>query len=191
MKKILSPVFNTLLALPLLWALAAPAGAWELAGSKQISVLTRDQQRIPIGTVDFTPDAQGGAHFTLSMDHSQFHDHFLSMKEFKFLVSPDEVLCHVPYPYRQPGQVSANDFAWLEHSLLFLYKQPRDFGAKLWNGLYFRLARDGDGLVGLPQAVDLNLISAPPDDLNTPPYNAGTRDDVAPGSHWIAQIQIR
>ena len=190
MRLMFSPfALTTALALGLL--LAAPAQAWELAGSKQISVLTRDQQRLAIGTVDFLPDAQGGARFTLHMDHALFHDHFLSMKEFKCLESPDEVLCHVPYPYRQPGQVSATDFAWLEHSLLFLFKQPRDFGAKLWNGLYFRLARDADGLVGRPQAVDLNLISAPPDDLNTPPYDANTRDDVAEGSHWITQIQIR
>jgi hypothetical protein len=101
------------------------------------------------------------------------------------------VLCHVPYPYKHPGTVSGSDFAWLEHSLLFLYKQPRDFGAKLWNGLYFRLQADAEGLVGLPQAVDLNLISAPPDDLATPPYHAGLRDDVPPSAHWIERLVIR
>jgi hypothetical protein len=174
-----------------LLALSPPGRAWELSGTQTITAVTRDQQRIPIGQVVFTPGARGSARFTLSMDHSRFADHFLSMKEFKCLEGGDEVLCHVPYPYKTPSTVSAGDFAWLEHSLLFLYKQPRDFGAKLWNGLYFRLQRDADGLVGLPQAVDLNLISAPPDDLNTPPYNANLRDDVPAGAHWIERLVIR
>jgi hypothetical protein len=104
----------------------------------------------------------------------------------------------VPYPYKNPAVVSASaptqpvgDYAWLEHQLLFLFKQPRDFGAKLWNGLYFHLEPDGQGLVGRPQAVDLNLISAPPDDLQTPPYSPQLRDAVASGSHWIDHLLIR
>jgi hypothetical protein len=174
-----------------LLVLAPLTQAWELAGSKTISVVTRDQQRIAIGTIDFKPAANGSIAFTVTIDHSRFTDHFLSMKEFKCLEGGNEVLCHVPYPYKNPSTVSGTDFAWLEHQLLFLYQQPRDFGAKLWNGLYFRLARDDAGLVGLPQAVDLNHISAPPDDLLTPPYNAGLRDDVPAGAHWIERLVIR
>ncbi len=87
--------------------------------------------------------------------------------------------------------VRAGDFAWLEHHLLFLYKQPRDFGAKLWNGVYYRLVQDAQGLMGLPQAVDLNLISAPPDDLTTPPYGREQRDDLTDGARWIARLLIR
>jgi hypothetical protein len=45
--------------------------------------------------------------------------------------------------------------------------------------------------VGLPQAVDLNQISAPPDDLLTPPFGVPDRTDVAPGSHWIERLVIR
>ena len=172
-------------------ALCPLAGAWELSGSKTISAVTREQQLVPIGTVTFAPAANGAIAFALRMEHGRFADHFLSMKEFKCLEGAGEVLCHVPYPYKTPGTVSATDFAWLEHSLLFLYKQPRDFGAKLWNGLYFRLQPDAQGLVGLPQAVDLNLISAPPDDLSTPPYNTSLRDDVPEGAHWIERLVIR
>ena len=182
---------HRLLVLTFLLILAPLAHAWELSGIKAISALTRDQQIIPIGSVEFKPLAQGTTGFTLTMDHTRFSDHFLSMKEFKCLESAQEVLCHVPYPYKHSGTVSDKDYAWLEHSLLFLFKQPRDFGAKLWNGLYFRMERDEAGLVGLPQAVDLNLISAPPDDLFTPPYNASLRDDVAPGAHWISRLLIR
>ena len=177
-----------------LGALTLPlsASAWELAGTKTISLHEQGGQAIPIGTVTFRPEGRRTA-FVISLDHARFKDFFLSMKEFKCLQGPNEVLCHVPYPYQNPGTVRPGDTAWLEHQLLFLFKQPRDFGAKLWNGLYFRLQPDADGLglVGLPQAVDLNLISAPPDDLLTPPYNASLRDDVAAGSHWIERLLIR
>ena len=179
----------TLLLLLLAWGPAARA--WELSGRKDITAVTRDQQRIALGSVLFTPQADGSVRFSVDMDYRPFVDHFLSMKEFKCLQGPDEVLCHVPYPYKNPGTVRAGDYAWLEHQMLFLFKQPRDFGAKLWNGLYFRLEQGADGLVGLPQAVDLNLISAPPDDLLTPPYSAGLRDEVPPGAHWIERLLIR
>jgi hypothetical protein len=181
------------------------AQTWELSGRKTVSAVTRDQQLIPLGTVLFTPQAGGRSSFVLSMEYSPFVDHFLSMKEFKCLQGPDEVLCHVPYPYKNPATVSSTphtaaqatpnapsgDYAWLEHQLLFLFKQPRDFGAKLWNGLYFHFEPDAQGLVGRPQAVDLNLISGPPDDLQTPPYSPQLRDAVASGSHWIDHLLIR
>jgi hypothetical protein len=189
----LIPFLQIVFLLALL-ALSPICRAWDLNGSKTVSAVTRDQQLIPIGKVVFTPVANssnGAIGFTLAMDYERFNDHFLSMKEFKCIEGGNEVMCHVPYPYKTSGLVSATDFAWLEHSLLFLYKQPRDFGAKLWNGLYFRLQRDENGLVGLPQAVDLNLISGPPDDLTTPPYDKGSRDDVPPGAHWIERLVIR
>lgn len=180
-----------LLALLCSAALTLPAQAWELSGRKTISAVTRDQQTIEIGSVDLTPQADGRVLFTLSMDHHRFVDHFLSMKEFKCLQGPDEVLCHVPYPYKNPSSIGSGDYTWLEHQLLFLFKQPRDFGAKLWNGLYFHLEPDAQGLVGRAQAVDLNLISAPPDDLRTPPFGPQLRDNVAAGAHWIDHLLIR
>lgn len=170
---------------------AASAQAWELSGRKTLSAVTREQQHIVLGSVEFTPLGEGRAGIALRMEPGPFVDHFLSMKEFKCLQGPDEVLCHVPYPYKNPAVVSPGDYAWLEHQLLFLFKQPRDFGAKLWNGLYFRLQPDDQGLVGMPQAVDLNLISAPPDHLDTPPYNPALRDEVPEGAHWIERLLIR
>lgn len=187
-------LFPLRLVRPLLLAaslLTAPfAYSWDMAGTHRVSAVTRDDQVLPLGHIDFTPQADGSTLFVLRMETERFTDHFLSMKEFKCLEGP-EVMCHVPYPYRHPGRVTPTNLAWLEHNLLFLFKQPRDFGAKLWNGLYFRFERDADGLVGLPQAIDLNLISAPPDDLTTPPYGTSQRDDVAPGARWISRLIIR
>jgi hypothetical protein len=166
------------------------ATAWELQGTKTLVALTRDQQRLPLGTVVFTPRPDGKITFAVHMDHAKFTDHFLSMKEFKCVEGGGEVSCHVPYPYPNPGTVTATDLRWLEHHLLFLFKLPKEFGAKLWNGLYYRLERTDTGLVGKPQSIDLNLISAPPAQADTPPYRAPLRDDVAAGVRWIDRLVI-
>lgn len=185
-------IARTALALAsiLAWPVVAHAAAWPLEGRKTLTAHTTDGQAIAIGRVDFRPAADGRVAFTLDMDHQRLTDHFLSMKEFKCLGGATELACHVPYPYAQPGTVTERDFAWLEHSLLFLFKKPNEFSAKLWNGLYYRMALTDTGLVGLPQAIDLNRISAPPDNPAVPPYKPAYRDDVAPGARWIEKLTI-
>lgn len=165
--------------------------AWQMEGEKTITAHTRDKQQIVIGTVRFTPLGDGTTGFQLTMNHDKFTDYFLSMKEFKCLGNAVEVTCHVPYPYRHPAKISAGDYAWLEHNLLFLFKLPAEFGAKLWNGLYYKFRLTNNGLVGEPMAIDLNHISAPPDDLSTPPYGAEARDPVPPGARWLESITVQ
>jgi hypothetical protein len=164
--------------------------AWQLDGVKAVVAHTRDKQQVTIGTITFAPQPDGTSSFKLDMDHSKFTDYFLSMKEFKCLASAVEVSCHVPYPYRHPGKVTPTDFSWLEHNLLFLFKLPNEFGAKLWNGMYFKFKLTDSGLVGEPMAIDLNRISAPPDDLNTPTFGPDARDPVPPGARWLESITI-
>ena len=167
-----------------------PAAAQPLAGTRQITLHPRDGAAVALGTVTFTPAADGRSRFALALRHEAFKDFFLSMKEFKCVESPVEIFCHVPYPYPQPGTVSATDFAWLEHSLLFMFKTPSEFGAKLWNGVYFQLAPTDRGLEGRPQAVDLNRISAPPDPPGVPPFRPALRDDIAPAARYFNRLTI-
>jgi hypothetical protein len=178
------------LTLVLFATLSLPVFSWDFIGRKNLIATTRDQQRIPIGSVQFEPRGDGSIAFELAMDHSKFTDHFLSMKEFKCLTGPTEIFCHVPYPYPQPATISARDLSWLEHSLMFLFKLPNEFGAKLWNGVYFRFEATEQGLVGRPQAIDLNRISAPPLISDRPPFGAAFRDDIRPGARWIESLSI-
>ena len=171
-------------------ATPAIAATWDLPGPRTLTAVTQDQQRITLGTVHFDVQPDGSARFAIRMDPARFTDHFLSMKEFKCLEGPAELMCHVPYPDPQPGTVSDGQLAWLEHGLLFLFKRPGEFGAKLWNGLYFQLERTPQGLRGKAQAVDLNRISAPPDRPAVPPYRPALRDEVRPGSRWIETLLI-
>ena len=179
-----------LASLLLAGALALPAGAADLAGSRQVLLHGRDGARIHLGDVAFTPQADGRSGFVLTLRHEPFKDFFLSMKEFKCVESASEVFCHVPYPYPQPGTVSATDLAWLEHALLFMFKTPTEFGARLWNGIYFKLTPTERGFEGRPQAVDLNRISAPPDQPGVPPYRPALRDDIPAGARWFGRLTI-
>jgi hypothetical protein len=163
--------------------------AWELDGTRRLMAHPRGGAPFQIGTVHFAPAEGGHIAFSLALEPARFRDHFLSMKEFKCLEDPAELACHVPYPYAHPGTVTPTDLAWLEHSLLFLYKKPSEFGARLWNGLYFQFELTPTGLKGRPQAVDLNLISAPPERPG-PPYRKALRDDIAPGARWLELLTI-
>jgi hypothetical protein len=181
--------------LALTWTAVAhaqvPASQGSLSGVKSLKLHARDGSSVAIGSVRFTPGADGQVAFVIERDPRAFGDHFLSMREFKCVEGSGEILCHVPYPYPQPGLVSAADLAWLEHSLLFMFKLPSEFGAKLWNGIYFRIQPGPGGtLVGTPQAVDLNLIAAPPARPEVPPFGPARRDDIRPGSRWFERLTI-
>lgn len=154
-----------------------------------ITLHARDGSAVRIGHVDLAAPVDGTRRFGVTMDHAVFTDHFLSMREFKCLPGGSEILCHVPYPYPQPGTLREGDAAWLEHALLFMFKKPSEFGAKLWNGVYWRLQRTERGWRGTPQAVDLNLIGAPPEKPG-PPYPPARRDDMPAGARWFERITI-
>ncbi len=62
--------------------------------------------------------------------------------------------------------------------------------AKRWNGLYLQLEPTEQGLRGMPQAIDLNYLSAPSDTPEQPPYQPELRDEIAPGVRWIEFLSI-
>lgn len=173
-------------------AAAIPAhAAFVFDGKKTVYAVSADGARTPVAALHFEKTEQPGeARFKLDLEVEKFTDFFLSMREFKCLPNEKEITCYVPYPYEQPGTVRADDLRWLEHSLLFFYKTPAEFGANLWNGLYFELKTEGDSLVGMPSAVDLNEISAPPADLSIPPYGEDLRHEMPADARWIRQLVI-
>ena len=164
---------------------------FDLQGTKAVIAQLGQGQEVQIGTVSFEPPSQGKQSFELELDHSKFTDFFLSMREFKCLAGDTEVSCHVPYPYKSPNVISDGNYVWLENRLMFMFKRPNEFGAKLWNGIYFKFAAVGDSLIGVPQAVDLNKIGAPPDDLNEPPYPDQERHETNIAQRLVKALVIR
>lgn len=160
-----------------------------LEGKKQILLVDKQQQEINIGTVEFYPQGES-SRYELHIDHGLFKDYFLSMKEMKCLEGP-ELMCHLSYPYPQPHQVTAEDLSWLSHDLLFMFKKKEEFGANFWNGIYYQMRVQGEQIVGEAQAVDLNLLASPPDDLDTPPMTEHERDEIDQGKRWLPMLLIR
>ena len=167
---------------------AGVAGEAALQGVKDIALHTRDGKTLVIGKVEFTPQGDG-SNFKITFDDKKFRQYFLSMREFK-CVEGEDVLCHVPYPYPSPGRASPNDLSWLEHALIFFYKRPNDYGANMTNGLLYTLKLTPEGLVGVPQSIDLNEIAVPPDDRSVAYYDAAHRYDIGPGARWIVSLTM-
>ena len=46
-------------------------------------------------------------------------------------------------------------------------------------------------IVGEAQAIDLNLLSAPPEDLDTPFYSEDLRDEIERVQRWLPDLEIR
>lgn len=159
-----------------------------LQGEKRITLLDKAGNRTEIARVIFEPVEQG-SRYELTMIREQFQDYFLSMKEMKCLEGP-ELWCHLAYPYEQPRIVTVNDLRWLEHDLLFMFKTPKEFGANFWNGIYYQL-QVVDGMIkGEAQAIDLNALASPPDNLNEPPIGEAERDEVDRDKRWLPMIEI-
>ncbi len=166
----------------------ALAGEPALEGTKDIILHARDGKDIPVGTVTFTPKG-GETAFAIVFDDKKFAQYFLSMREFK-CVEGEDILCHVPYPYASPHTVTPTNLSWLEHALLFIYKRPNDYGARMANGLIYTLKITDKGLVGTPQSIDLDEIAVPPENLSVPYYGAGQRYDIEKGARWIDSLTI-
>ncbi|WP_432696135.1 hypothetical protein ACQUQP_16540 [Marinobacterium sp. YM272] len=177
------------LMLPLALVLHTHAAA-ELAGERQIYLIDRQGMEQAIGSISIEADG-ASYHYRIDLDLSRFKDHFLSMKEMKCLEGP-ELWCYVPYPYDNPRRIAADDLQWLEHDLLFLFKEADTFGARLWNGIYYSLDVSEDGAIrGEARALDLNLIASPPDDLRLPPIGQYDISDFKLESRWLPDIEIR
>ena len=179
----------TLLFVALLFTPASYGSSHAIAGKKQILLLDKQGQEHFIGVVHFKAQ-DGSSHYQLKLDHHHFVDYFLSMKEMKCLEGP-ELWCHLPYPYQQPRTVTQDDLSWLSHDLLFMFKRKNTFGANFWNGIYYDLKVENGVIVGEAQAVDLNLLASPPEDLNQPVMAEAERDEIEREQRWLPDLIIR
>lgn len=160
-----------------------------LQGVKSVSLLDKNGQRTVIGSITFT-QKEDGSEYQLTLEREQFRDYFLSMKEMKCLEGP-ELWCHLAYPYQQPHKVTVDNLRWLEHDLLFMFKTPKEFGANFWNGIYYNMQVENGIITGEAQAVDLNVLASPPDDLSVPPVGEAELDEVDRDKRWLPMIEIR
>jgi hypothetical protein len=127
--------------------------------------------------------------YSLSMADAPFSDHFLSMRPFKCLEGPEKLWCHVPYPYEINRDLSG-DLTDLEYDMLFVWKPAGEYGIDLWNGVYYRLQPDGDGLRGMMHEMDMNLLAVPPAQGELRPISPQDIEPADPSSHWLPVLRV-
>ena len=144
---------------------------------------------IALGRLMLTPEG-GGYRFRVQFDEDRFEDQFLSMRPFKCLPHPTQVICHLAYPYENRRFITTDDLTDLEYDLLFLHKSPQEYGINAWNGFYFELRMTDGGLEGELRETDLNVLASPPEEGDLRPIR---RAELYPASdrHWPRRITIR
>ncbi|MEL6678641.1 MAG: hypothetical protein AAFQ51_08040 [Pseudomonadota bacterium] len=167
-----------------LWAVTAGASPFD--GERVVYLEDADGARTAIADVSFGAD---GA-YTLSMRDAAFTDHFLSMRPFKCLDGPSKTWCHVPYPYENRHRVNAEDLIDLEYDLLFLWKRSNAYGIDMWNGVYYDLTVVGDRITGALHEMDMDVLSAPPDEGNLRPVRSVHLEPGEPEGHWLPFLVI-
>ncbi|MEW8506413.1 MAG: hypothetical protein AB2598_06890 [Candidatus Thiodiazotropha sp.] len=160
------------------------------AGDGLYRILGQDRQQelIELGKLHLLKggDAQS---YRIEWDEAKFENHFLSMRPFKCLSHPVQLICHLPYPYEINRQIKDGDLTDLEYDMLFLHKTPQEYGINAWNGLYFQFKHTDNGFVGELRETDLNVLQAPPDDGDLRPIDPGALYEPS-DKHWLRRILI-
>jgi hypothetical protein len=159
---------------------------------RSLSIQLRDTagESISIGQLHLSGGPESYT-YQVAWDETLFNDHFLSMRPFKCLEGPKYWLCHLPYGYPIQRQISKADLTDLEYDLLFIRKLPSEFGIDAWNGVYYRLNWQEDGLQGELHEVDLNLLAIPPAEGDFRPIGAMDLTPGDPQTHWLPEMLIR
>jgi hypothetical protein len=170
-----------------LWLALSGAAVPGASMAEEHRVVLRDAlgAGMEIARLHVAPD---GA-YTLRMAEAGFTDHFLSMRPFKCLEGPDKHWCHVPYPYENARNISA-DLVDLEYDLLFIWKGASEYGIDTLNGIYYVLAPTGAGFTGAVHEIDLGLLAVPPAPGELRPVAAGDLHEADPDSHWLPHLEI-
>ncbi len=160
-----------------------------LTGDRTVRLVEAGGTSHVVARISFEP-APGGVRYSIDWNNNVFTDQFLSMRPFKCLNGPRKFWCRVPYPYQIRRIVSADDLTDLEYDLMFLWKGATEYGINMWNGVYYRLEADGERLVGRLNEIDMNTLSAPPDDGVLRPIRDTDLEPGDPESHWLPRIVI-
>lgn len=161
-------------------------GSVAVADTRSVYLEPAEGARIKIANFTFEDNLD----YEVTMAEVPFKDHFLSMRPFRCLEGNKKHWCHVPYPYEIARNIGA-DLTDLEYDFLFLWKDSTEYGINMWNGVYYKLEPDGAGrLVGVLHEMDMDLLSAPPDEGVLRPLKPGDLHESDPDSHWLPRMII-
>ncbi len=178
--------------LVLAWmSLPSSAAAAPLTGERKIILSNAAGERYQIGLVRFVDAGNGRSSFEVAMDDS-LQDYFLAMRPFQCLTGPVQRLCWFPVK-NEASLVSDSDLLPLEYALMFMRTRTHDLHVNPFNGLYYKLQRDGNRLTGRLYEVDMAPFIAPdilPVEERKRPLKAADFFEADPGSNWLPVMTI-
>ncbi len=172
--------------------IAGPVCATELPSAGQTQSIwlhEEDGTSIEVAKITFESSADG-LNYTIDWKDDIFTDQFLSMRPFKCLDGTVKQWCRVPYPYDNKQNLAVQDVTDLEYDLLFVWKDRTDYGIDMWNGVYYKLSASGGQFLGEMHEMDMDILSAPPDDGNLRPIRDVDIEPADPSSHWLPVLTI-
>lgn len=173
--------------------LATPlsASAAPLTGERKIIMSNAAGERHLIGRVRFADAGDGRSSFEVSME-PVMQEYFLAMRPFLCLTGPVQRLCWFPIK-NEEALVSDSDLLPLEYALMFMRTRTHDLHVNPFNGLYYKLQREGDRLVGRLFEVDMAPFIAPdilPVEERRRPLKPADFFEADPGSNWLPVLSI-
>jgi hypothetical protein len=159
-------------------------------GKRQVMLIDDLGKPLTIGSVSFEGQGQT-RQVQVTLDSPLFTDHFLSMRPFRCLEDARQWACHLTYPYKLRHQITATDLTDLEYQLMFIGKKPSEFGINAWNGLYYKLALQAQGvMVGTLHEADFNVLAVPPEGDEMRPITPAQLSPAGSTPRYV-RIEIR
>lgn len=175
---------------PILAALLTIGTTPANAGDLKISFKDKKGNLFTIGTLEIEK-TDAGEKFKVVMDETKFTNHFLNMFPFK-CIEGKQWLCHLPYPHKTKGIITKDNMMDLEYALLFLHKDPAEYGINFWNGVYYKLTRQNDGgFKGILMETDMNVLAVPPEKEYGRPINHVDLIESQPKDHRFPELLIK
>jgi hypothetical protein len=162
-----------------------------LTGTRTITLGNAQGERIVIGQITFTPEADGKSRFKIVLDE-KLGEYFLAMRPFRCLTGPKQRLCNFPVENEAP-LVSPADLTPLEYALMFMHTLPAALHVNPFNGAYYRMKIDGERIVGRQHDVDMDPFIAPttvPLERRKRPLRDEDLTVADERSHWLPQLTI-
>lgn len=193
MSKYLERMAATLAMTTLLTALCLPAiaEATPLVGKRAIVLSNAGGERHTIGHVRFTDAGNGKSSFKIEMADTM-EEYFLAMRPFLCLAGPVQRLCWFPV-HNEAALISDDDLLPLEYALMFMRTKAKDLHVNPFNGMYYKLRRNGDRLAGDLYEVDMAPFIAPdilPVEERRRPLKPADFTEADPGSNWLPKLSI-
>ena len=136
-------------------------------GNKKVYLVSAGGHLTQIGDIRFASEKDKAKYIFTLLD-KPFENQFLSMRPFQCLMDVKQVMCYVPYPYEKKGYIVDGDLTDLSYDLLFLHKNPSEYGINMWNGIFYQLTKVGSDIEGVVFDIDMNILATPPKDLDNP-----------------------